>query len=132
MDIQKVIQYWLEGAQKDLMACKHLYENKDYPQCLFWGHLVLEKILKGIIVKEKNQQAPYSHDLVFLASKTKLQLNKEKRDQLNEIATFNQFGRYDNEMINFLQKCTPEYTKKYFNKIQQLSTWLMEYFHSKK
>lgn len=129
MDIKKIIQYWLEGAGKDWIACQHLYENKDYPQCLFWGHLVLEKILKALVVKATNSQSPYTHDLLLLASKAGLALNQEQKDSLNEITTFNQFGRYDSEIISFAEKCTPDFAKKYFDVIKNLYTWLMEYFH---
>jgi HEPN domain-containing protein len=127
MDIQKLIDYWKVAAESDLKACQHLYESKDYAQCLFWGHLVLEKLLKTIIVKKTQQQAPYSHDLVTLAKKARLDLSQEQRDQLNEINTFNQFGRYDNEVMDFIGKCTPEYVEKYFNITNHLATWLKEY-----
>lgn len=129
MDILKIIEYWLKGAKQDQLAFQHLYENKDYPQCLFWGHFVLEKILKALVVNKTKQQTPYAHDLVLLATKAKIELTTEKRDQLNEINIFNQFGRYDNEIKDFTQKCTPEYTEKYFLIIKNLATWLMELFH---
>lgn len=124
MDIRKIIDYWLEGAEKDWLACKHLFENKDYPQCLFWAHLVLEKLLKAHVVRHTKTQAPYSHDLVLLASKTDLQLTPEQKDALNEITTFNQFGRYDNEIVDFANKCTPEYSTKYFIAVKELQLWL--------
>ncbi len=131
MDTRKLINYWSSGAESDWRACRHLYEQKDYSQALFWGHLVLEKILKALVVNDTQSQAPYTHDLVLLISKTNLKPTQEQRDNLNEINTFNQFGRYDNEMITFAQKCTPEYAEKYFNIINQLFTWLMEHFHNK-
>lgn len=128
MDTKKIIASWKEGANKDWLACKHLYESKDYAPSLFWGHLVIEKLLKGLVVKHLETQAPYSHDLVFLAKKANLTLIQEQRDQLNEINTFNQFGRYDNEIVNFANKCTPEYTKKYFGIINNLFQWLVKKF----
>lgn len=131
MDIQKMINYWLEGSKKDMITVEVLFEGKQYPQCLFWGHLVIEKLLKAFIVKETQNQAPYSHDLVFLVSKTNLQLTKAQRDTLNEITTFNQFGRYDNEIADFEKKCTPEYTSKYFFLIKELYIWLTEFFQNK-
>lgn len=132
MDIQKLTDSWINGAEKDWLACEHLYAHKDYPQCLFWGHLVLEKILKAIIIHGTNTQAPYTHDLVLLARKAKLKLTQEQRDYLNEINTFNQFGRYDNEIITFIEKCTTEYANKYFNIIKQLYTWLSDFFHKQR
>lgn len=132
MDIEKTVTYWLEGAKQDWLACQHLYENKDYPQSLFWGHLVLEKILKALVIQAIQKQPPYTHDLVLLTVQADLKISQEQRDQLNEITAFNQFGRYDNEIMNFTKKSTAEYTTKYFNIIKQLYTWLTEYFHNKK
>lgn len=128
MDLEKIIKSWMEGAEKDWLACQHLYKAKDYPQCLFWGHLVLEKVLKAIVTKVTGDQSPFSHDLVFLASRGHVELDKEKRDLLNEINTFNQFGRYDSEVIDFFRKCDSKYAKKYFNIIKNLYKWLIECF----
>jgi HEPN domain-containing protein len=132
MDIQKLLNHWIVGAEKDWLACRHLYKSKDYSQCLFWGHLVLEKILKAHVVKKIQAQPPYSHDLVLLAKKGNVELIKDQRDQLNEINTFNQFGRYDNEIMTFTEKYTPEYAEKYFNIIKELYTWLQKSFQSGK
>ncbi len=128
METEKIIKNWLEGAEKDWLACQHLYEKKDYSQCLFWGHLVIEKLLKALIVQTLLRQAPYSHDLVLLAREAKLELSPEQKDQLNEITTFNQFARYDNEVMKFMEKCTQEYTQKYFNNLNSLRLWLIGFF----
>jgi hypothetical protein len=53
---------------------------------------------------------------------------KQSNEVLNEINTFNQLGRYDNELMEFVQKCTPEYSLKYFNLIQTLYLLLKECF----
>lgn len=128
METEKVVKYWLEGAEKDWQACQHLYEKGDYSQCLFWGHLVLEKLLKALIVQAMKRQAPYSHDLVLLSREAKLELSSEQKDQLNEITTFNQFARYDNEIVNFIEKCTLEYTQNYFHIFNRLRLWLIGFF----
>lgn len=131
MDTQIIIDQWLKTAEKDWQACQHLYEAKDYCQCLFWGHLVLEKILKALVVKNTHAQAPYSHDLVLLAKRAQVTLTEEQRDFLNEISTFNQFGRYDDEIMTFIEKCDADYTKKYFLITKNLYQWLKEFFPNK-
>lgn len=132
MDVNKIIQHWLASAENDLSAFRHLYEAKDYSQCLFWGHLVLEKTLKALVVRATGRQSPYTHDLALLASKTGLELSQQQRDHLNEINTFNQFGRYDDEILTFVKKCTPQYTETYFLVIQQLYVWLKDHFQKRK
>lgn len=131
MEKNKIINYWLEGAKMDWLACQHLYESKDFPQCLFWGHLILEKLLKAHVVQATSAQSPYSHDLVLLAKKADIALSQEQRDHLNEITTFNQFGRYDNEVMTFLRKCNPAYVEKYFTIIKNLYLWLSENLQKK-
>lgn len=132
MDLEKIIHAWIEGSERDWLACQHLYDSKDYPQCLFWGHLVLEKILKAIVVKVTENQSPFSHDPVFPASKGHVYMDEEKRNLLNEVNTFNQFGRYDSEIVDFMKKCDPEYAEKYFNVIKNLYKWLIECYQKKK
>ncbi len=131
MDIEKALHFWIEGAEKDFLAFQHLYENKDYPQCLFWGHLVIEKLLKGLILLKTKNQAPYSHDLVLLASKANLKLTTLQREQLNELNTLNQFARYDNEIVSFIEKCKEDFTEKYFLIIKDLYKWLTTFLQEK-
>lgn len=126
MDIQKVIDYWIEGAQQDMEAAEQLLQGKFYPQCLFWCHLVLEKLLKAYVVKQTGTQAPYLHNLLSLAGKTGLELSHEQRTWLAEMNDFNITGRYPEEMTDIIQKCTPEVAQKYFFITKNLYQWLIK------
>ena len=72
---KKLIEYWLKIAREDLKVANSLFERKHYPQVLFFGHLVLEKVLKGYYVKVVNKNTPYTHNLSYLAEKCKLELD---------------------------------------------------------
>ena len=50
-DIEKTVSCWLEGAKYDLGVANAMLKSKKYPYALFMGHLSLEKLLKGFIVK---------------------------------------------------------------------------------
>jgi len=50
-DIEKTVEYWLEGAVYDRKTGKSLLKSKRFPYALFFGHLAIEKLLKAIVVK---------------------------------------------------------------------------------
>jgi HEPN domain-containing protein len=53
MNIEKQVEYWKLSAEHDLDSAQTLKKEKKYDWALFLGHLVLEKILKAIFVKQK-------------------------------------------------------------------------------
>lgn len=46
------------------------WNSKRYDACLFFCHLVLEKLLKGLVVKRTEKAAPCIHDLAELLKTT--------------------------------------------------------------
>ncbi len=51
INIQKQIDYWINGAVDDLESAKVLVERKRLLHGLFFCHLVIEKALKAHVVK---------------------------------------------------------------------------------
>lgn len=125
MDVSKTINYWMENAKNDLKAAEVLFEGKQYPQCLFWCHLVLEKTLKALVVFHTKTQAPYTHNLVQLSENTGIAFSDEQRAWLRDIADFNLMGRYADETMAFALKCTSEFSQKYFSITKTLYQWLL-------
>lgn len=109
----------------------NLYDSGDFNWCLFIGHLVLEKLLKALYIKNIDEKHPITHDLLRLAESLSLELNEEKKDILDTITTFNISVRYPDYNRSFYLKCTPEYTAEYMNKIKELRTWLISMLEKK-
>jgi HEPN domain-containing protein len=131
MDKQKeVIDYWLKSADNDLSVAEHLYNNQDYSYCLFFGHLVLEKTLKALYVKNTDTNPPYKHSLPLLAQKAQLELTEEKESFLEEVTDFNLEARYPDIKFSFKKKCSKEFTGEYFNKIKEFHLWLKKLIQS--
>ncbi|MFQ5710130.1 MAG: HEPN domain-containing protein [bacterium] len=86
---EQQIQYWLTAAKKDLPVMDHLFEKGDYPWALFIGHLVLEKMLKALYVRNIGKVPPYKHSLILLAKKAKLSLNDEQKKDFETFTNFN-------------------------------------------
>lgn len=125
-NMQKVIKNWVDGSKRDMKVAKLLYQGKTYPQCLFWCHLIIEKLMKALVVQKIGKHAPYIHDLKRLSELSGIEFTEEQRAWLVEFNHFNQAGRYDDTMMAFMKKCTAVYAKKYFNITQSFSQWLLQ------
>ena len=51
MESKELVKYWVESSDRDYESMIKNYESKQYTWALFIGHLVLEKLLKGIYAK---------------------------------------------------------------------------------
>ncbi len=120
MDIKAIVEYWVRSAEEDYKPAQSLFSSGYYTHCLFFCHLVIEKILKAIIVKRTGALAPYEHNLSLLAEKTRILFLKEQLDLMDEINTFNIRGRYDDFKFEFHKKATKEYTEKYLQETTHL------------
>lgn len=116
-NIQKLTEYWAKTAEHDYKTMLSLFTTKRYSDTLFYGHMVLEKLLKGLIVRSTQKQAPYIHDLVRLQKIAGLKLSEEEIDLLDEINDFNIRARYPEYKLQFYKLCTRTYTKSYLDKI---------------
>jgi len=87
--IKKIIEYWEITAKHDYETMLCLFKGKRYSDSLFFGHIVLEKILKGMVVKETEKEAPYIHNLAELAKLAKCGLIEEEMNLLDAANKFN-------------------------------------------
>ena len=104
VDIEKTVSYWLESAAYDLETGKALLRSKRYPYALFFGHLAIEKMLKGLVVKQTGDHAPFSHSLVVLARKAAFEVPDDMIDQMAEFMEFHTEARYPDAKMDFYQK----------------------------
>lgn len=128
MTNKELSDYWIKSSDEDYETMKILYKSKKYTWSLFFGHLVIEKILKGIYAKYniENPFAPKTHDLLYLAKKLKMKLNETQEKKLELITSFNINSRYDSYKNDFYNKCNFEYTRKQIKNIKELRKWLKE------
>ncbi len=126
VDIDKTYNHWINTSNKDFITMMNLYKSKDYHWSLFIGHIVIERLLKAIIVKQTLDHAPFTHDLSKLANHSGFPFSEEQLDWLDTISTFNMNARYDSYKEAFYRKCTFEFTSEWIDKISILRTWIKE------
>ena len=119
-DVKKIVKYWQATAEHDFGTMNSLFKIKRYPESLFFGHIVLEKIIKSLVVKETGKEAPYIHNLTKLAEIAKCDLLKDEMDLLDVVNKFNIRSRYPEYKLQFYKQCDKKYTKDYIDKITKL------------
>lgn len=124
IDINNIKLYWVTEAEEALTVADHLLEKGDYSYALFFGHLAIEKILKGLYVERKQEHAPPIHNLQRLARLAGLNLDESKRDTLILIPSFNIEARYPDINRSFRKRCTEEYTRVQMRSIKETFKWL--------
>ncbi len=123
------IEYWLKSSKHDLNVAESLFSSKHFDYCLFLSHLALEKLLKAWWVKDNNNKGnnpPKTHNLVYLAQHTSLELSDEQLKYLQFVNTFNIGVRYPDYKFKVYQKCTKDFTEKHFKKVKEFYKWLIE------
>src|SRR5208283_4961624 len=98
--------HWKKLALRDWKTVIGLFEIKRYDACLFFCHLTLEKLLKGLVTLHTKQHPPYTHDLERLAIMANLSLTSDHINDLKAISAFNIAGRYSDYKFVFYKKCT--------------------------
>lgn len=125
MDKSETIAYWTNTSDQDYVAMMHLYDSRDYHWSLFIGHLVLEKLLKALYIKNIDNSPPKLHDLLRLAEKANIAITDEKQDILDIITTFNINARYPDYKQSFYRLCNATYTGVQIEKIKEMRNWLL-------
>lgn len=118
--MNEAVEYWLKSSRDDLDTAQKLFELKKFNHCLFFLHLSLEKIIKGVYLLKKNEAPPLVHDLVLLSQKAEIDISPIEKEELVEISTFNIAARYDDYKLKFYQKATKEYATEWLKKGKNL------------
>jgi HEPN domain-containing protein len=118
------IAYWIEESDRDTAVMCSLLENRYYTWALFVGHLVLEKLLKALYVKNVGLQVPRIHNLLKIARICGLQMSDEQEEFLLEVTTFNIKTRYPDFKKSFQRKANEEFTLDRISRIEETQKWL--------
>jgi len=126
IDVDKIVNHWIETSNDDFNTLLTLYHSKSYGWSLFLGHISTEKLLKALYVKRFKEHAPFTHNLYRLGELIGLDMSDEYSDWLDQITSFNLNARYDDYKKEFYQLCTPDYTQNWIEKIKIIRLWIKE------
>jgi HEPN domain-containing protein len=123
IDIKKQIDYWIKGAEDDLITADLLIKEKRILHGLFFCHLVIEKAIKAHVVKTSEEVPPRSHNLIYLSEKADMEFDEETEIFLGILMKYQLQGRYPdyNPVLPDILK-----VNEYFEKTKTLLKWLKE------
>lgn len=122
IDPEKQILYWVNNAESDIETAEFLIKEKGkILHGLFFCHLCVEKIIKAYVTKITNEEPPRSHDLLYLLSKTNLELSNDDLVFCGILMKYQLHGRYPEYYPNIPDSNT---ALSYFTKTINLQLWI--------
>ena len=123
-DRERIVGHWIESSDKDFKTMIDLYNTQNNSLALFMGHLVIEKLLKSLYVKNKNEYPPLIHDLRRICEKANIEFDSNRKILLDSISIFNINARYDDYKQSFYLLCTDSFTTEWIEKIIDCRLWI--------
>ena len=125
MNVQEQIDYWLSGSRYDLDTAEAMLATKRLLYVGFCCHLAVEKVLKGYFVKSTQTTAPYTHNLLLLATKSGMteKLTESQLDLLDRLTPLNIEGRYPSYKDALSKALSFEYCKTLFQETVTFCKW---------
>lgn len=121
INMQKQIDYWINGAEEDVLTADLLIREKRVLHGLFFCHLVIEKAIKAHYVKATSKIAPRSHNLIYLSENAGLTYDSDTQIFLGILMKYQLQGRYPDynpELPNLTR------VSEYFDTTKKLLQWL--------
>jgi HEPN domain-containing protein len=121
INVQKQIDYWINGAEDDILSADLLIREKRILHGLFFCHLVIEKAIKAHYVKTTGEVAPRSHNLIYLSENAGLTYDNDTQIFLGILMKYQLQGRYPdyNPILPDLIR-----VNEYYDKTKNLLQWL--------
>ena len=116
-------EWWLQ-ADYDYETAEVLFNTGRYIYCVFFCHLAVEKVLKGIWEEKFKSIPPNPHDLVYLAKKLELNLPNELREFLTFLNRLSVPTRYPETLKGLLDLLNKFQTYQILTKTQEILEWI--------
>lgn len=120
----RIIAHWVDSSDSDFKTMTDLFVTRNNHWALFMGHLLIEKLLKALYVKNLNDYPPSIHDLRRLCEKVGVVLDSDRQILFDSISRFNINARYDDYKQSFYKLCTDSFTTEWIEKIIECRKWI--------
>ncbi|MFO7985330.1 MAG: HEPN domain-containing protein [Desulfatiglandaceae bacterium] len=94
MKIADKVEYWLDIAEYDMKTARSMHKSGRYLYTVFMSQQATEKILKANHLKMFSKEAPFSHNLVYLASLMELEISDKDLALISELTAYYIEARY--------------------------------------
>ena len=95
MTKQDHINYWLNTANDNWADVQRMFKARSYVPCLFFTHLVFEKLAKALWVKHnEGSTPPRMHNILSILNRTEIELTIEESSFFEQLNAFQMETRY--------------------------------------
>ena len=131
MTKEQHIAHWVNTAQKDWIAVESMFDTKNYLHCLFWSHLVLEKLAKAHWIRTHQENIPPRvHNITWLLEQSNIDLGEDFMKFLELFNRFQLSARYPDYINDMYKVCTKDYTARQLEKVKEVRQCLIEMLQS--
>ena len=122
------VKYWAELSEYDIKTAEAMLVSKRYLYVGFTAHQAIEKILKAYFVNIKNETAPFSHSLSFLAKQSDIfnNFSEMQKDFIDLLEPLNIEARYPTHKQQLMESLTQERCAEILKNAQELQKWIMQ------
>jgi len=126
MTKEQYIDYWIDTANNDWLTVEAMFSADRYLHCLFWAHLVLEKLAKAIWVKNHEDNIPPKvHNIVWLLEESQVEIDSEDKIFLEVFNRFQLSTRYPDYLRRIDRLCTKNLTIEQLDKVKNIRQCLL-------
>jgi HEPN domain-containing protein len=121
-------KYWVELSDYDLMTADAMMKSSRFLYVGFMCHQTIEKIFKAYYVKLKNDHAPFSHSLSYIARKGDFynELAEEQKWFIDQVEPLNIEARYPLDKEKLLESLNKDKCQEIINKTRELQEWIKQ------
>lgn len=124
MNLKQKVAHWLENAKYDLDTAQSMLDAGRYAYVAFMCQQCLEKTLKALYLKRFAKEAPRSHNLLHLAKKGELTIDKKTEEFFLELTSYYIECRYTDYQKKIAALFNKSITKKILQNTQETFQWL--------
>lgn len=123
----QLISYWNDGSRDDYETAQEIFAHTErFASALFYAHLAVEKRLKALFVERFRDHAPYTHNLIHLATRIGLEVDDGILVLLTQVNEFNLQGRYPDQKGAFRKKCTRSFAQNQLKNVDKVLQWISQ------
>jgi len=115
---------WFLQSDYDLETAKAMFKTRRYIYTVFMCHLSIEKILKGLVVKNLNEFPTKVHNLQYFIKKLSLNLTDEDNEFVFILNDASIPTRYPDDLRKLVNVYTKEKAGDILDKTNKLNEWL--------
>lgn len=130
MNKSRKIEYWLDIAQYDMDTARAMHENGRYLYAVFMCQQATEKILKANYIQKFDNEAPMTHNIVYLVNILDMKLSPEQNEAVSTLTAYYIEGRYPSykKKLSILVDSNKSYTL--LKQTEVLFQWLKSLLQS--